>query len=325
MLNLDYYPSPDGIEKTVSSLREVSRIGDASGLVITAGSCVPWLVALVKWCLGRPPEILMNGNIVLLPQPDFVVTVIFADDKRFETEITINIQRAYDSLPEMIETNISRPDGGENRYHHQFRNQLYAMVDIADHGKQSLAADSYGRYPNNLWQRALIHAVPFALNQVYDLLVYSEERLYMDPNSLDEWTKTYLSSAVTYAFLPKEIVVQVMCKYLSLEEGTSLRQLPEGTLFTAQELVRMLHEWKERPCLKHQAEQEQDHHMCPAEEFMKRLSVITASILSLSLLHSCLHYIQVVYSGSDYASLDSRDMYIFPRSILKILTTGKMD
>ena len=52
------------------------RMGTASSVVITAGSCCPWIIAFTKWCLETPPNVLLVDRTRLLDQPESRVTVV---------------------------------------------------------------------------------------------------------------------------------------------------------------------------------------------------------------------------------------------------------
>ena len=145
------------------------------------------------------------------------------------------------------------------------------MIGIQVHCKHALMTK---RLDKKVGNRALLQALPFALNQVWD-------RFGMRSHAGQDRISSRVSFG--YALPSKNIIAEVMAAYLSLKEKVDLKELPAGTLVADQPVVQL---W-----LEHEA----SISVKPHSGFMVSLSEIVADILALSLFHSSLESLLIFY------------------------------
>ena len=256
-------PSTEGILKVVAALREVSRIGEAKMVNITAGENAPWLTAFLKWCLGEPPIICTSAGQCLLDESGIPVTLLYANQgidishNGLATyhELQIDILTAFDKFTHVI----TSPEGGEHRL------SVAGMVDIQSHAGDIL---SLGSMDNPLRYSALMEALPYALDQVRNnwRLERGNTNDVFGPN----------------AFPNETIITSVMRRYLSLPDTVRLQSLPQNSLIS------------DLPLLRAYAENsgEMNH-------LLKYVSEVAADIISLSLFNGSLESLLVYRDSND--------------------------
>ena len=262
------YPCPEGIHQIVAAFRELARVGNATSLVFTVGSCAPWLTAFTKWCLGLPPTIYNQEGISILKQPGSQVTLIHSGDSEFVQMMKIEIIREYVSLPEVIYATVcSKENMSEPAL-------ASGMVGLDIFARRHLERR---HFHEDLGHRALLQAIPYAMKQVSSLCNCGEH-LEKIP-SIDS-----IDISQFEPFPDDTRVSIVMAKYLSLTNPIPLKKLDEGVRIADLPLVKL---WADA--------QRSMLELEPVNEFITRLSYIIADIFALTLFGNSLDYLLLYY------------------------------
>jgi hypothetical protein len=157
------HPSIESLKQLVDALRDLDRLGSASSVHIKAGTCCPWVIAFIKWCLGMPPTVILEDGTVLLQQ-DGARVIVTAAMRLPEKDLDIgeNIENARARGVDFeiaIYQELSEPSllwacpGLDQRAWH-------GMVPITSFGKRTLR--EYGLLRN----RAMMEALTYSLKLV---------------------------------------------------------------------------------------------------------------------------------------------------------------
>lgn len=260
------YPVPDGISKLVDAFRQLGRVGDATAVNIRAGSCVPWVMAFTKWCLGLPPSLLLEDGTTLLIQPGSQVTVFTVTGRGART-FDITIHKAIDSLEELLESEASP-------------NHITGMVSIERLGQY--ACQEMGGNLSDAYQ-ATVEALPYTLRQ-------TSQFLGMAP------VKKSLTGRMSKAF-PNDSAICNALKLFFGSEGfdSRLQQLPphveEGYLLMENlPLVKQHLRQLQEDCIccgcRCSPDATLKEYECKQEAFLQRLVHYTALILAFSVFES---------------------------------------
>ena len=271
-------PTAEGIINVVAALREVSRIGEAKTVNITVGEAAPWLTAFTRWCLGDSPAIYGDTGQCLLDQPRHPVKVIYSPQitagspagEAIEYEMRIDILSAFSDFTEIITSN----QGGNHRY-------AAGMVDIQSHARSVL---SVGGMDDKLRYTSLVQALPYALDHI---------RRSCQTKTGDPSDSTALAMKNVYgsnAFPRDTVIAGVMKRYLSLEDGIKLQQLPPDCwVVDVPEVCAYMKDLDQATASNERKYQ------------LKIISEVTADILALSLFDGCLDSL-VVYHDTEGTS-----------------------
>ena len=268
-------PAPESILNVVAALREVSRIGEAAMISITASEVTPWLTAFLKWCLGEPPTLCMSNGQPLMDQPQTPVKVIYsagltevdfpALSTRTALELQIEIWGAFDKFAHVI-TSSPRED----------RLYFAGMVDIRSHAKGVLVGD---RIDNLIRHAALVDAVLYAL----DLF-----RNVWQPDPPKNARYSTGQTDLIYgpnAFPTDAVIVDILRRYLALPDNVGWKSLDSLGLPMYEEL-RLRKRVSTEP-------------LGQLERLLNCASVVTADILSLSLFNGSLDSLLVYHDAND--------------------------
>ena len=267
------YPSPEGIHQIVASFRELARVGEASSIVFTVGSCAPWLTAFIKWCIGLPPTIYDQEGNVLLEQEGSCITLLYSGDIQYVKKIKIEICHEYNSITEVIYASVLDKDGMRI-------GEASGMVDLPTFARSSIERQ---RLHDGIGRRALLQALPYALKQVCDLCIvggYSSNQPKIESLRIQEFKP-----------FPEDIKISnVMTNFISFQGPTPLKSLEEDVLVADLPLIKL---WAE-------AEKSglSDLQLEPEHEFITRLSYIVADIMALGLFDNSLDHIMLYYPNS---------------------------
>jgi hypothetical protein len=69
-------PPKEGLQALLNALSTLARIGDTAKVKVKAGGYYPWVVAFIKWCIGKPPTVILENGKELIKQPMSNVEVL---------------------------------------------------------------------------------------------------------------------------------------------------------------------------------------------------------------------------------------------------------
>lgn len=282
----DSYPHAEGIKALIIGFRELYRIGEGESVVVTAGPCLPWLIAFTKWCLGAPPEIQSGDGKTLLGQSDSRVTLIYSNDmlERFSLNVRIhyNLGRVSDLYTAQAGMYL----------------QTSGMFTVAAYGMQSIRR---AHLSSGLGHRALFQALPYALSTTLSSVARRMPHLEVGFEQVQHLTTT--------PFPDQEVFADALALYLSLNELPSkdlpdgqarlpLKNLHEGQTLSDLPLVRLWQEEQEKTCPRHNSGplSGSDNDDCASNYFLKNVSKMTADILAISLFHLNFHSLLLYYA-----------------------------
>lgn len=255
------YPAPEAIDHIVASFRKLGRIGEASSIVFTVCGCAPWLSAFIKWCIGLPPNIYDQDGNTLLDHQGSSITLIYSTKSEYHLQIKIQVFCDYDTIHEVIHAPLVDKEGPSNYI-------ARGMVELPDFARCNIR---YLRLDDDIGRRALLQAVPYALEQVRGCCIFG--RVSNDPPNI----KSLLIQ--DFEPFPEDVrISNVMTRYLSLQNPLPLKKLDEGILISDLPLVRL---WSI------------DHPTARLNDFVRRLSLIVANILAIALFDNSLDHLML--------------------------------
>ncbi len=289
------YPNAEGIHLIVEAFRGLERVGNTQSVVLHATSCVPWLMAFTKWCLGIEPSFKMPDGQLLLEQPLCRVTVQYQDLAYEQDRVRIETLSTTERLSTFLEAKLAEDDRA-------LRSDFSGMVTVANHGQQWLRRNNLTH--NGLGRRALLEALSYAIRPMRSCMIHVEKLGPVEQAvkaALTEESAAWepLLSFRGCAFPTESTIAEVASIYLSIN-GFAVKTLPSGTLITDLPLVKLWKEELERNCPQHA--QQKGFAVCAWNVFLEDLSDILANIFSLSLLHDSLREISLRINGQEFVA-----------------------
>ncbi|UKZ78447.1 hypothetical protein TrVFT333_006187 [Trichoderma virens FT-333] len=146
-------PAIDGVESLVDAFRQLHRVGEThiTRLTIQTSSAAPWTIAFVKWCLGRPPSVVLEDGTCILSQEESLVEVLVSQDD--PSIFQVHLHSSIPSLSTLIETKVSHETVG--------------MVRVSCFGKLLLRGLRGGDFAT----KVLAQLVPLCIRQITQHLV----------------------------------------------------------------------------------------------------------------------------------------------------------
>ena len=302
-----YCPSPKGVEDLVDAFRQLSRLGQSTVIkaTIRTSECVPWVVAFTKWCLGMPPSVFLGNGLPILEQPDTRVIIIASNNTKNPFTFEVEIHHSIPSLSALLVSEM-----GE---------KWVGMVSIASYGKWLLKKSNFERDDSF---RTVEQLLPFALKQVVSLMILPSRMNKIDSKDLFMLDLSRhddpLNHLTPIPFPDDQTISTTLSCVLDKQNSQGLRLLEEGLLIKDLPLAKLylmllggICECKE--CS--EAAREFLPYHCLKTSFFRRIAVLTADILALSLFRfpELLHVLVQ----------PDRESTGFSEVILDILTTGE--
>lgn len=275
------HPGSAGVDSLVAAFRTISRIGDADvyKVRIEARSCVSWVVAFTKWCLGLPPSVYSPNGTLLLDQPESKVDLLIKspnDPGPASTYLKVSIQYAREGPSDLLES-----WGGGNLW--------LGMISLEQLGQLSLS----GLHNFATGKQAITQALPHAINQIIYSLRSSMSGLHPPPRSngsgkgvrgrYDRQHDDMITLGLS-PFPPEQIVSQTASRLLGEPVDVDLRSPDEvhvPSLSTVQAHIKILA--IECRCPECCRDSPQEFSRCLLESFFRHFAEICADVLSSSL------------------------------------------
>lgn len=147
-------PASDGVSRLVEAFRQLSRLGDATTVVVRATSCAAWVMAFTRWCLGIPPSVILPHGKALLDQPTSQITLFTGSSTTTSSDLEISIHRSIDSPADLLKSQASF--------------QIHSdMITIQCFGRKICHAMGG---ENSMAYRAMCEILPYALKKSCELL-----------------------------------------------------------------------------------------------------------------------------------------------------------
>ena len=295
----DAYPCSEGISTIVSSFRELARVGDAKKIVFTTGYCVSWLTAFAKWCLGVPPNMYNEAGEAIWEQPGSQVTILYCKQDEYDKTIKIEMTREFGEITEVFYAQVVTDDTSIAS-----ARSVSGMTDIPTFGKRRIQRQDLHE---GLGHRALIQAIPYALQLVLDRCVFGAE--------LDILHDVKSMKLRPFSPFPDALSLPNVCaKYMAAERPMNLQTLEEGLLLSDLTAVSL---WAKE----HKSFLDPE----PEIEFITRISHIVADILALSLFDECLEHL-LLYCSRGYDTARPQDSTAdWFDMVRNVLLTGKQE
>ncbi|ORY10159.1 hypothetical protein BCR34DRAFT_567224 [Clohesyomyces aquaticus] len=299
------HPSKESMRALVDAFRNLDRLGSATSIEIKAGTCCPWVVAFTKWCLGEPPNIVLQNGTVLIGESQTAVTVvvimsviepvfgreeatrhidtIVMEAREVEFEITV-----YRDLLEPRQLWSEKHSGAQQKPWH-------GMVTVESYGKRRLK--EYGLIDNKAFRQAIHHSVKLVTSTIQahhpryrplrqefggtlaSGLRHENERMGPLPSDL----ATYKSTI----FPADHDLRSTLCNFLGIQEDdhVPLPQLDKDSDLMSLPLVEIhVRKLKERcKCERCSGDLGEQLAECRITDFIDVLTQLTAEVIALSL------------------------------------------
>ena len=303
------HPSIDVLEKLVSAFRNLMRIGTASSVVITAGSCCPWIIAFTKWCLGTPPHVLLLDGTRLLDQPESKVTILVSLSNIPSQSLFENIhQGPHRDNDIRIEIYHELDDPKDIWSMPSQRERWSGMVTLDTFGQRTLREFFVSR------DNAVMQAIPYCLGSVArDFRIDRSPKT--DTNRISIFPNINHLYAILARFLNIEYDPGVESKQFS--ECTAILELP----IVGQHLRHLAEICGCSFCLGTPLVQPND---CKVLRFHDLLSRLTADILALSLFDTVGTVDPMLFYLGRLISLEATAKDPFVVSVKRILFKQKL-
>ncbi|KAF4422038.1 hypothetical protein FACUT_10836 [Fusarium acutatum] len=261
-------------------LTDRGHLGESTitGATIKTGAAAAWVAAFIKWCLGLPPSIYMEGNQQLLRQPGSVVTLVIPKTlEGLRKGLEITVHDSLDHLGQLIAPPSTRPFSG--------------MATIENYGRWLL--ESFGLRGTSL--RALHEALDFLIPKALGALTWSEFDLSGQeayPAQLHHRVDTSVGGYTLHPLPDTRKIADVYSKLLSPARTPRLTTTDNHMLIADLPLVSQYLESLSQACPCSQCCGEIQGHVnlgrtfCKQDEFFEFISFITVDILVLSLFRS---------------------------------------
>jgi len=281
-------PSPEGLEKLVEAFRQLNRLGQSTitRATIKTGACAPWVAAFTKWCLGTPPSIYLDDGTPVLEQLDPKVIVIAPTSGDNMSNFEITIHHSVGAPAELV------APGDDGR-------AWIGMVSIECYGRWLLKGFDLDTGDAS---RALVQAVPHAVQQVIASLKFSKYRVFDQSAPIRDWGKKsgpggpqIDSSLLELALIPFRgirAISEMLSRILNIKVSEELPALEDGMLIADLPVVKMYLQFLEKHCICSKCSllngyTAKKNHLaynpCDKDVFFERTAFIVADILALSL------------------------------------------
>ncbi|KAF4991856.1 hypothetical protein FGRMN_7574 [Fusarium graminum] len=148
-------PDSEGLANMIDALRQLNRIGtvDVEKLSLRTRNCAAWTIAFIKWSLGYPPAILIEGtNMPLLESPESRVTVNIRQNGQDHHNLSVTIYSSIRGPSELVGT--ARRDSDT---------PAIGMIGLESYGQ--LLLDTYCSR-SHVDKQAFKEALPYAISNV---------------------------------------------------------------------------------------------------------------------------------------------------------------
>ena len=223
------YPSPACMNKVVSALRSLARIGNEKidNIVITCYSCTAWIIAFVEWCMETPPSLCSVSGSAFLPQPDSKIIILIPTEHRPVEPNKVELFQASDSLYDTVYIHPAQNFDDQPQI-------ICGMVSAQVHAQLTLQA--FGTDPQ-LGLRPVLEALLYALPQIKRLLIpLGWDSISLDGQTFSQEFRTIEDTQTCVAqfsncFPEATVIYSTMCKYLGpyMRNTAGFKQLPKGT------------------------------------------------------------------------------------------------
>lgn len=309
------HPSIEGIAKLVDALRDLQRLGDATAVEIRAGTCCPWVVAFIKWCLGEPPSIALQNGTCLVEQSRIPVTVVAMMESinprtvdrghiRMDSpEILIRKARRVD-LSIAVYRSLDEPNelwsasGADQK-------PWFGMVSIQEYGKRRMR--DYDLLRNRAFVQAITHSLKVVTTRLHYQLPMERPEMLNEPSAIrddDRWTGSLPSELRQYqtTMFPSDSQMQsVLRKFVGLSEDPEipLPSLQDPNELLSLPLVEQHMRLLEEDCKCEQCSGDPTPFIgaCLKSSFIDALAQLTAEVIGLSLF-DCIEPILVHAGGA---------------------------
>jgi len=310
----DYFvPNSAGIAGLVDAFRQLSRVGNATSIMLKTAGCTAWVAAFTQWCLGVPPSTYQDNGRAILVQPKSDVTIIAIKDTKGCSSLEITIHRSMGNPSDLITADLSGKAWS-------------GLISIEAYGQLLLRQFDFDF---GTAHRAVTQSLPYAMKQIVTMLRVSNLNRF--GHSSEHHHKSKVDDYDGYFELPEEVarlaaypfphdvaISNILFRMLGISDPPVSNKLPaleEGLMVTDLPLVRLHLEGVRRSCIcRTCSSRALVFEACKIVEFMVKLSEFAADVLLLSLFES--PEALLVYNGKHPTSNLSYE-------IRQILTTGK--
>lgn len=310
------FPNTLGIQHAVNAFRQLHRIGNAdishATLRIPKGVAA-WTISFVKWCLGIPPSVIFDDGTPLLEHEGSTVSVVITDGEN-DTDFNVTIYSTVESPCELVSPRLW--DGSNNRQ--------MGMVEIPSYGRLMWRNANFYDEGDGLAKRALNQAIPYALRQILEHLVFIDHPI-VDPSDIVD-TEVGSISGPEKAALESRLMPfgedSAVCEAYSMLFGvpipSNLRSLDEGLLISDLPLMKIYLAQIRQRCDCNRCSSKESY-FCWLEVFWDNLCPILVTILGVSLFHDP-ETLMLWTASSDSSSLSEGDDTL--KAVKLILTKG---
>lgn len=267
------HPGITGIKSLVDAFRQLYRVGEShiARLTVRTTSAAPWTIAFVKWCLGRPPSIVLENGTSILDQAGSKVELVVSQED--STMFEVKLYSSVPSLSTLVKTQVDY--------------QMVGMIRVASYGKLLLREyDLDGDFPTQV----IDALVSVGIHQILQNLVVLGDTRDLNKGSGRRYLHGLSISAAglhsrRFCPFPDENAISETCHdLLGREVPTKMQPLPEGlTIFDLP--LSKLHIDNLRakcPCAECSPDKE-SRRECLADAFARAITILLATVLVMSL------------------------------------------
>jgi hypothetical protein len=332
-LTIDH-PSVEALQAIVDGLRTLDRIGNTTSLQIKAGTCCPWVIAFIKWCLGEPPKIILEDGTVLIEQPHARVTVVAImkpirpayNQKDATVHVDVMMMGARDVDFEISMYQDLKDPSQILTYSGQDQRPWFGMVPIEMYGRKRLR--EYDLLGNTAFYQAISHSIKLVTSKVqahhpqHRPLKFGEADVL---RSDDEWTGPLpetLSKYRTTMFPRDRDLKETLNKFLNHPENPNaiLAELKDGQSIMSLPLVDVHMRALKEDCKCEACSGDLGDSLaeCLKIKFTDILTQLTAEVIALSLFDTT-EPILIYSGGARVPGVKSLDRNTFITAIEEIL------
>ncbi|KAL6714543.1 hypothetical protein ACLMJK_007968 [Lecanora helva] len=280
-LNYTMTPPNNVVCELTKGLSQLARVGEQLQKIeiVTTSEHAAWLVAFIKWCLGRPPVIILKGNRPLAPETDNNIIVRLA--KR-GTELRMNTFDCIGNIKNLVATD-KLP-----------RVPFSGMVDVRTFGLATL--NRHFGHPDEPKYRACLQALPHACKSARRRMKVIGDSIrahwrYNDVPDPEEWRSSSTQLFKGDAFPPLGQISRALHNYTgnsSEKAPLSLRELPDIEYLGHLPSVSLVRKKIKSTCPCHdcQMTNPSPNYKCEYDRFIDQICECVAHVMAISLLHS---------------------------------------
>ncbi|KAL8872044.1 MAG: hypothetical protein Q9174_002258 [Haloplaca sp. 1 TL-2023] len=285
-----WLPDPKGMEMLVDAFRQLCRIGATSVTQISIRTfcCTPWVAAFTQWCLGFAPSIFLDDGRRISQGADsrVIVTILTGATEDSPPGIEVAVHHGFQGPRDLAVSGITGPWEGVSRIdmYGQWLLQNYAFDDVEA-------------------RECLMQVLPGALHQVLERLHFSRYKHFDHRVPLENWpfeqckdTRQQIHPDMLNLRLyplPKVSDLSRMLRIIIGHDTIRVDPFENGLLVADNEKCKVYLKDLAIDCgctkcaASHRAGAVSNMFKpCECKDFYRRLSIVVADILALSLFNS---------------------------------------